>query len=272
MTGLTLRVWGCRGSMAVSGESYRRYGGNTTCFEVEVEPRHHLVIDCGTGLRGLQRTVAKDLDRRYTIFLTHYHWDHIQGLPVFRPLFESRAQATFHGPRSDGRGIREVLDEVFRPPWWPISIEQGSASLEFRDLGEPVEVGPVTVSHRMLSHPQGVAAYRLDGPSRSIVIATDHEAGEPEADSRLTELAAGAGVLIHDAQYTPEEHGTIRKGWGHSTWETAVRAALDSGVKQLVLTSHDPDRSDDGVDSIRAEARARFPLTDAAYEGMTIGL
>lgn len=270
MSPLSLLVRGCRGSMAVSGERYRRYGGNTTCFEVEVEPRHHLVIDCGTGLRGLQRTVDADPARKYSIFLTHYHWDHIQGLPVFRPLFESDAEIHFHGPRSDGRGVREVLGEVFRPPWWPVSLTDVAARVRYHDLGDPVTVGPVTVRHEMLNHPQGVAAYRIDGPSRSVVIATDHEAGDPAVDARLSGLAERADVLVHDAQYTPREHGTVRKGWGHSTWRTAVQAARDARVKHLVLTSHDPDRSDEAIDSIRGEARALFPLADAAYEGMKI--
>jgi phosphoribosyl 1,2-cyclic phosphodiesterase len=258
--------------MAVSGEGHRRYGGNTTCFAVEVDQRHHLVIDCGTGLRTLQREIRHDPGRRFTIFLTHYHWDHIQGLPVFPPLFDSAATIDFHGPRSGGRGIGEVLGDVLRPPWWPVGLDEVAANVTFHDLGRPVRVGPVTVTHEMLNHPQGVAAYRLDGPTRSIVIATDHEAGDPTVDARLSGLAERADVLVHDAQYTPKEHGTIRKGWGHSTWETAVQAARDAGVKHLVLTSHDPDRTDEGVDGIRGEARARFPLADAAYEGMTIAL
>jgi phosphoribosyl 1,2-cyclic phosphodiesterase len=258
--------------MAVSGEAYRRYGGNTTCFTAEVESGHHLIVDCGTGLRTLQREVLGDLDRRFTIFLTHYHWDHIQGLPVFAPLFHSGATVEFHGPHSDVRGIRQVLGDVFRPPWWPIALDEVGADVTFHGLGRPVRVGPVTVSHEMLNHPQGVAAYRLDGPGRSVAIATDHEAGDPTVDARLAGLAERADVLVHDAQYTPEEHSTIRKGWGHSTWATAVQAAHDAGVKQLILTSHDPDRTDAGIDSIRGEARARFPLVDAAYEGMSIPL
>lgn len=258
--------------MAVAGDAYRRYGGNTTCFEVEAEPGHHLVIDCGTGLRSLQKDVAKGTPRRYSVVLTHYHWDHIQGLPVFLPLFEAGNQVTFFGPRFDGRSVRETLGAVIRPPWWPVSLDEVAAEVSFRDLSGPFAVGSISIRHAEGSHPQGVVALRLDGPDRSIAIATDHEAGNAEADARLVSLALGADVLVHDAQYTPEEHGTTRRGWGHSTYESAVRAAQDSGVSRLVLTSHDPDRGDEEIDRLKSMARAMFPHTDAAFEGMTIPL
>jgi phosphoribosyl 1,2-cyclic phosphodiesterase len=258
--------------MAVSGDGHRRYGGNTTCFEAEIEPRHHLVIDCGTGLRGLQRDVAADPARHYTVLFTHYHWDHIQGLAMFAPLREAGARVRFYGPRFDGRGTREILQAVLRPPWWPVTFDEFAAEITFHDLEDRIQIGPVEVHHAPLAHPQGVVGYRVDGPNRSVVVATDHEAGDPAVDARLISLAAGADVLIHDAQYTPTEYDTLRKGWGHSTWEAAVRVAADAGVRHLVLTSHDPDRTDLEIDSIRGEARSRFPFVDAAYEGMHLPL
>ncbi len=258
--------------MAVAGDIHRRYGGNTTCYEAEVEPGHHLVIDGGTGLRTLQRDTAARGGRRYTIFFTHYHWDHIQGLPVFTPLFEAGNHIAFFGPRHRDEGVRHILERVIRPPWWPVSLDDVSARVTFHDLGEKDEVGPIRLSYAEGRHPQGVVAYRLDGSERSVVVATDHETGDPAADASVRSLAADADVLLHDAQYTPEEHRAGRRGWGHSTWEGAVDAAEDSGVGRLVLTSHDPDRSDDQIDQIRAMARSLFPLADAAYEGMTLPL
>jgi len=255
--------------MCVSGERYRRYGGNTTCFHAEVETRHHLVIDAGTGIRSLQQRLTGDGPRRLTLFLTHYHWDHIQGLPTLSALADPATTIDLYGAPFEGRTSREVLLGVMHPPWWPMSIGEVRATLRFHALDGPVSVGEVTVSHASLSHPQGVVGYRLEG-RRSVVIATDHESGDAAADGRLRDLARDASVLVHDAQYTPEEHRRSYRGWGHSDWEGAVGVARDAGVGRLILTSHDPDRSDEQIDSIRGLARGRFPKTDAAFEGMRI--
>jgi len=272
MAGLQLRVLGCRGSMSVAGEAFTRYGGNTTCFAVEVEEDHHLVVDCGTGLRHLQHAVTGRGPQRFTMLLTHYHWDHIQGLPVFMPLFDESTRIALHGPCRDGRSVDELLDEVLRPPWWPVTLSQAAATVSFHDAGDPLRVGSVSVTSVAGHHPQGVRAYRLEGPNRSVVIATDHETGDTDADARVRSLASGADVLIHDAQYTPEQVRHDRTGWGHSSFEAAVIAAHESSVSRLILTSHDPDRSDAEIDRLRGMARATFPHTDAAYEGMTIEL
>jgi len=266
-----LTVAGCRGSMCVSGDQHRRYGGNTTCFHTEVEPRHHLVVDAGSGIRTLQRDLTGSGPRRVTLFLTHYHWDHIQGIPTFLPLYDRATTLDIHGPFVEGRSPRSVLEEVLRPPVWPVSLDQAAATVRFHELDGPVHVGRVTVTHAALSHPQGVVGYRLEA-RQSIVIATDHESGDAEAEANLRKLADGASVLIHDSQYTPDERETIRRGWGHSDWEGATGVARDAGVKRLVLTSHDPDRTDAQIDVIRGLARTRFPKTDAAFEGMTIPL
>jgi ribonuclease BN (tRNA processing enzyme) len=258
--------------MSVAGDEYRRYGGNTTCFHIEVEPDHHVLIDCGTGLRTLQQELNDAEGQRYSVLFTHYHWDHIQGLPVFMPLFDSRNTMDFYGPIAGEAGVREALEAVLRPPWWPIALDEVGADVSFRDVPDSIALGEVRITSTAGNHPQGVLAYRIDGPERSVVIATDHEAGDSALDAGLVELARGADVLIHDAQYTPEELRQSRKGWGHSSFEAAVRSAQDSGAQRLVLTSHDPDRSDEEIDRLRGVARASYPATDAAYEGMSIPL
>jgi phosphoribosyl 1,2-cyclic phosphodiesterase len=270
MSELALRVGGCRGSMSVFGPDHARFGGNTTSFYAEVEPDHHLVIDAGTGIRRLQHEVADRGPQEFTILLTHYHWDHIQGLPVFGPLFEAGNRVNLIGPELGGLGPQESLDSVMCSPWWPVSLDEAAAELTIEALAEgPIEIAGVKVTHAQLHHPDGVVGYRLTA-TRSIVIATDQEAGEPASDARLRELAAGAHILIHDGQYTPDETKGPRRGWGHSDWKAAATVARDAAVGHLILTSHDPDRTDVEIDALRGEARALFPRTDAAYEGLEL--
>jgi len=253
--------------MGVSGDDYRRFGGNTTCFYSEVEPSNYLIVDAGTGLRRLQHALG-GRSGRFTILLSHYHWDHIQGLPLFAPLYDKDSEVVVYGAGESGAEVSDILTGAIRPPWWPITPADAIARVTYLPFGDSIEVGPVTVDHTALNHPQGVTAFRMRA-DRSIVIATDHESGDPAADERLAEFASGVNVLIHDAQYTPEEH-QLKKGWGHSNFASAATMARDAGVGQLVLTSHDPDRTDDGVASMRTGARAIFARTEAAYEGMTI--
>ena len=266
-----LVVHGARGSMSVSGDAYRRYGGNTTCFAVEVAPKHYLVIDCGTGLRNLEHLLDLSSPHTFSVFLTHFHWDHIQGLPVFSPLYDEMHRFVFHAVVSHGVGVGELLGRGLRPPLFPVALDEAPAAVSYHSLEGPVNIAGVMVTPAALRHPQGVTAYRLDSDVRSVVIATDHEAGDPDVDARLTDLASGADVLLHDGQYTEEEL-TAKAGWGHSSWAKAVDAAKAAGVARLVLTSHDPDRSDDGVDHLVQTARRRFALTYAAYEGLVVRL
>ncbi len=271
MTDLALTVRGARGSMSVCGPQYRRYGGNTTCFSVAVGDNHHLLVDCGTGLRNLQHTLGGE-PGSFTILLTHYHWDHLQGLPVFAPLFLPKNEFTFYGPGPDAETVAEMIGAVIRPPWFPVTFDEASAQKECLPVPERLTVGEVSITSIELDHPDPVMGYRLDGPNRSVVIATDHEAGNAETDERLIDLARGADVLIHDAQYTPADYSASRRGWGHSTWQHAVATAQAAGVRRLILTSHDPDHDDATIDAGVSAARASFPLTGAAYEGMELEL
>jgi phosphoribosyl 1,2-cyclic phosphodiesterase len=272
MTGRALVLHGVRGSMAVGGAGSRRHGGATTCYSVEVEPGRLLVVDAGTGLRDLQHRLVPGRAYEFTVFLTHYHLDHVIGLPLFEPLHDPANRFTFYGAAHGGLGPAEALTRLMGPPLFPVSLEDVEAPVEFHDLPrKPVTVGDVTVSHAALHHPQGCTGYRLQAGGRSIVVATDHEFGTA-ADGRLDDLAAGAGVLLHDAQYLPGEVEGIRKGWGHSSYEAAAAAAHRAGVRRLVLVSHDPERTDDEVDDIVVQARRRFPTTWAGHAGMSLPL
>jgi len=256
--------------MAVSGTEYAKYGGNTTCFEIAEDPRHRILIDAGTGLRVVEHGLNRDQDHRFTLLLTHYHWDHIQGIPVFAPVWIPGNQFTIHGHATAVGDAEATLAGVITQPWFPAALVDSPADISYADCERPIEVGSVKITSIQLNHPQGVSGFRIDGPSRSVVVATDHES-EPDTDRALAMFAQGADVLVHDAQYLPAEY-PLRVGWGHSTWEDAVGAAERSNVGELILTSHDPDHTDADIDGIVSAAAERFPNVFAGTEGMKIPL
>lgn len=268
-----IRFWGVRGSIPVSGPGYVRTGGNTTSVEFESEGQR-LVIDGGTGLRALGDALGPD-PVALTLLFTHTHWDHIQGVPFFSPFYNPASQVTLAGPRSSAGDLRSVLSAQMRPPTFPITLNDMRAELRFQDVeaGTPFEVGPFRVTACALCHPDGVFAYRISAAGRTVVFATDLEHGGV-VDDRLVRFARGADLLIHDAQYTPEEYrgegGPSRRGWGHATWCEAVEAAERAEVGRLALFHHDPRRLDEGVDALEALALARFPATFAAREGVPV--
>ena len=168
--------------------------------------------------------------------------------------------------------IEEAVDRVMRPPWFPVNFRSTPAAKRFQHLvpGEPFQVGGVSVTAVPLHHPDGVLGYRLEWQGATVVIATDVEHGVPDSDARLLELAEGADVLFYDGQYLPDQYQAAKIGWGHSTWEVGVALAERAGVGTLVLTSHDPQRSDDDIDALVDRARQRFPNTQAAREGTSV--
>jgi phosphoribosyl 1,2-cyclic phosphodiesterase len=262
-----LIVHGARGSMPVSGTGFGRYGGHTTCLAAEVAPGRYLVVDAGTGLRNLEAALPAGGGLEFTVLLTHYHWDHIEGLVGFGPLDDRHNRFTFYGRRRGDRDVGEVLGAALRPPFHASRLREKHAGTMFVDLDGPVNVGGVRVRPIDLRHPDGVVGLRIDGPQRSVVIATDHQAGDDEADRALAELAHRADVLIHDAQRLEDEDGD-----GHSSWAQAAEMANRCGAGRLVLTSHDPSRTDDHVDDLVRLARARFPLATGAFEGLRLPL
>ncbi len=269
----TLKFHGARGSVPVSRAEFDRYGGATICLTMELAADHFLVIDAGTGIRAFQHELPNGVPLEFSVLLSHYHWDHLLGLPFFRPLFEPDNTFHFYGVEREGRTVEEGIGGVFQPPWFPLPLQETPCRKTFIDLAQnnPVTIESVTVHASQLHHPQGVTAFRLETGDTSVVFATDVERGEPESDAALAEFAAGADILIHDAQYHPNEYD-LHEGWGHSTWTHAVEAAEEAQVGRLILVSHDPDRTDDKVDEILAAARDRFPNCDAAFAGMELPL
>ena len=269
-----LRFWGVRGTVATPAPDKLRYGGNTPCASVQVSDDEFLVLDCGTGMRLLGAAIARARAGKPTkinVFLSHYHFDHVEGLSLFQPLYDPATTLVFHGFESDGRTIRQNLETLIAPPYFPVRLGGAPSSREYRNLdGSEIRVGGLTVSWLPLSHPDGSVAYRIDHGGRRVVFATDHEYGDPAVDSALAEFAKGAEYLIYDATYMQAEYETLRKGWGHSTWFAAVQAARAAAAKTLVLFHHHPEHTDDQLDEIERITRAELKTACVAREGMEL--
>jgi phosphoribosyl 1,2-cyclic phosphodiesterase len=265
---LSLTILGARGSMPVAGPDFIRFGGKTTSFVISAASTS-LILDCGTGIVD---AVDLDVSGRWHILLSHYHHDHLQGLHFFKPLYSEGNEFTFYGLPPDGLTLEETISATFAPPFFPIALEETPSTHRFVELSEGVfSIGDIDIDVARLHHPQGVAGYRFMHGGKSIVVATDHEAGDEQGDAAFAGLVEDADVLIHDAQYTSEDYEPHR-GWGHSTWGDAVDTARQLGVKRLILTSHDPSRTDTDIEAIVGEARRRFPLVSAAHEGMRVSV
>lgn len=276
----TLSFWGVRGSTPSVDPATWRYGGNTPCLELMAPDGTQIILDCGTGLRMLgSRWTAPNAGRSAGthILVTHYHWDHIQGIPFFSPFYAENNEFQFYSFRSKFLG-RDSLEQVFETqmalPYFPVDVSAMNAKRKFQevDSGETFMVGENKISARWLNHPQGCLGFRIETPAGTVVYATDNEPGDAKLDENLRELAADADIFINDAQFTPEQLAGTRRGWGHSTWLEGVRTARDVKAKTLVLFHHDPDSTDRMVDTVLRQARERFGSVFAASEGMEITL
>jgi phosphoribosyl 1,2-cyclic phosphodiesterase len=277
---MKIRFWGVRGSIASPGHDTAAVGGNTSCVEVRIpragESETRIVLDAGTGLRALGNHLVASGEAQQplalTLLLSHYHWDHIQGLPFFVPVYMKNTSLTIVGGQNGVTSVRETLERQMSAPVFPVRLDEVGARIATREvkLGEVFDVGDAKVSVARGNHPGGVVAYRIEHDGKSIVYATDTE-HYACVDPALRALAEGADLLVYDAQYTPEEYkGKV--GWGHSTYVAATDLARAAGVGKLVLFHHDPMRSDEGVAEIESHARGLFRSSIAAREGLEIDL
>ncbi len=260
---------GVRGSIAAPGPLTAGVGGNTSCVEVTCGDTR-IVLDGGSGLRALGDHLITRGPTETTILLSHLHWDHIQGLPFFVPIYVPGNRVDVITGPSGVMPLEAALRRQMSAPFFPVEFDEIAAQLRPRDVParDRFQVGPVRVTIARLNHPDPVYGYRLDAYGRSIVYATDTE-HYACVDPALRQLADGADLLIYDAQYTPEEYpGKV--GWGHSTWQAGVELARAAGVGQLALFHHDPRRTDAQLVELEARAAAALPGTIAAREGMVL--
>ena len=268
---MQIRFWGVRGSVPWAIPAAIGHGCNTPCLELRDERSGAtLVFDAGSGIVGLGPALQGE-PRDLAIVLTHYHWDHLQGLPFFTPLYSPGWDLRVYGPRFGGYD-REWVSRIFQSPFFPVPYEHlpNRPKVELVTPGD-MQIGGFDISAQPLNHPGGALAYRVRGTTGDVVYATDHEFGDPEVDEGLAAFARGAAALILDAHFTPSEIGQHR-GWGHSDWRRSAEFAAANDIGGLWLFHHKPGRTDEELVRIRSDARRIFPATETATEGDALQL
>jgi CheY-like chemotaxis protein/phosphoribosyl 1,2-cyclic phosphodiesterase len=272
---MRIRFWGTRGSIATPGPGTNHFGGNTSCVELTTASGDLLIFDCGTGAHRLATDLMargkKSIDAN--ILLGHTHWDHIQGFPFFTPAFVKGNSAAIYGPEGSRGSLQEVLAGQMEFTYFPVELSQLPAQITYHDLTEGIHsIGSARIAAQFLNHPAMTLGYRVEADGVAMVYLVDHEpfaddlwraGAEPgriasilhEGDRRHAEFMADADLVIHDAQYTPDEYGS-RKTWGHSPYDYVVRIASAAGVRRVALTHHDPGHDDHVVADIERKARA----------------
>ena len=296
---MKIRFWGTRGSIPTPGKHTVRYGGNTPCIEVRLRDNKLLIFDAGTGIRGLGDLLMKKRERvKASIIISHPHWDHIQGLPYFRPAFVSGTDLTIIGPKTKHVTLKRIFADQMDNVYFPVKLSELKANIKFRPITEgTISIQGAKLSSIYVNHPASAFGYRLDYKGSSLVYISDNEpfdrdiaasmrnvdkkivrryaATKGDPNNRVYEFARDADILIHDATYTPQQYAN-RVGWGHSHYRFTMQVAHQANVKRLVLFHHDQTHSDTQVDAILRECRREIKRRNfkfdcvAAAEGMRL--
>ncbi|MEL7155912.1 MAG: MBL fold metallo-hydrolase, partial [Actinomycetota bacterium] len=261
---LTVTFYGVRGSTPCADERTRDFGGNTACVLIEAPGSEPIICDMGTGLPYLGTDLIDrgdvDTDQfRATMLVSHLHWDHIQGLPFFRPLLQPGSEVDIFGPPQDDGTLAEAFAQCIKPPVFPVSLEDLPGTIRYRDLGpETIRVGSAAVTAFPVRHVGPTNGYRIDNGTGSVVFICDHQQphdGSLEVPADVVAACAGADVLIHDSQYDAEEFA-LKNTWGHCTPDFALELAKQAGVRRLVMFHHDPSHSDEWIREQRCRLQA----------------
>ncbi|MFZ4444027.1 MAG: MBL fold metallo-hydrolase [Planktothrix agardhii] len=274
----TVHFWGVRGSIACPGSETVRYGGNTPCVEMRVGSER-LIFDGGTGLRVLGQSLLAQMPVTGHLFFSHYHWDHIQGFPFFVPAFIKINTFYIYGTIApDGSTVQHRLNDQMLHPNFPVPLQIMGADLKFVDInvGKSIKISDdIIVETALLNHPGEAVGYRVNWRNYAAAYVSDTEHFPDRLDENVLFLARNADVLIYDATYTNEEYyseKTSKVGWGHSTWQEAVKVAKAANVKRLVIFHHDPLHNDDSMDKTGEQVAEQFPNSLIAREGLSIQL
>lgn len=264
-----LKFWGVRGTCPVSGPGQTAFGGNTPCASLETPDGRILVLDAGTGIRNLGQALMTDAAKKPVavhLLLTHFHLDHLMGLPFFAPLYHPDARITIYAEPPPGETER-LLEGLMGGRYFPVAFKDTPAETAIRTIPKGgLSIGATRVSSCSLRHPQGSVALKFANHAGCLVFATDTEHPGEGVDERLCAFVEGVDLLIYDATFTPEEYEDGKQGWGHSTWQAGTLLAKKAGVKELCLSHFNPEHSDARIEEMLRKARAAFPHTSAARE------
>lgn len=257
---MLVRCWGSRGSIPVSGKEYVRYGGDTTCIEIRNADDDIIIVDAGSGIRRLGSKLLQEGRFEVTMFFTHAHWDHVLGLPFFKPVYMPQGKIDIHGCPFDIDDLFSVLKQVMNAPYFPVQYEQLMSSRNHNlACGVDTTVGGLRVVSIPLSHPNQGQGYKFEENGKSFVFLTDNELdvvheGGVKYDAYVA-FSKGADLLVHDAEYYPEEYEKLTRGWGHTVYLRALEMAMDAEVKRFGLFHLNQDRNDDQVDAMVEDCR-----------------
>jgi len=274
---MKVRFWGTRGSIPTPGHKTLKYGGNTSCVQIQAGERL-LICDSGTGIRELGLSLmgqAKGEPIKGDIFIGHTHWDHIQGFPFFVPAYLPKNRFQIHSVKSVGDSFENIFRRQMGINYFPVEVGDMASQLDFHHVdGTEFEAGPVKVKTMYTNHPGVNTAFRFEFEGSSVIYLTDHESHEAfsqggdlakKQDAQVAEFCKGASMLICDSQYNDEEY-EIKRGWGHSRWKDTVKLAVQAEVERLALFHHEPVRSDEDLDRVEEEARAHAASLGGKFE------
>ncbi|MCL2211141.1 MAG: MBL fold metallo-hydrolase [Treponema sp.] len=275
---LTVRFWGVRGSIPSPGPNTVVYGGNTSCLEIRAGERL-LIIDLGSGAHPFGEWLIENEIKKYgrlktDIFLTHTHWDHVMGFPMFTPVYKEGTELCITGSASiENCDLRSIIENQLASQYWPVQADHLAAVIKYNQIKETTldMGGDLFVTSKYLNHPSLCLGYRIAFKGKSIVTVYDHEPfSSGEENEKIRQFIKGADIVIHDAQYTPEEYAN-HKGWGHCSYDHAIKAAEGIGIKRLVLFHHEPLRKDNELEQIEKSYANRIdPNIIMAREGLTL--
>jgi len=270
-----IKCWGSRGSIAVSGPDYLKYGGDTTCIEIRTQSGDLIIVDAGTGIRRLGNQEVKNNHRVYHFLFTHSHWDHLIGFPFFKPLYRSESQIQIYRCPFPGKFIEEIVNKMMGPPHFPVRYSDLKAKISYVEAcPSEFTIGSVTVIPVSLSHPNGGCGYKFIEDGKTFVFLTDNELGYVHSNGlqphEYAVYCKNADLLFHDAEYTPEEYEESIE-WGHSTYTDALDMALEAGVKRFGLFHLNSERTDGNMDRIVDHCRDIIKHRGAVTDCFAVG-